>query len=67
MHQKKKEKTVFKLSQETELTRLGQELDYNNSDANLDNYNFMKHELEQIEISETYRHIFRSNIKWTED
>ncbi len=27
----------------------------------------MKHELEQIEISETYSHMFRSNIKWSED
>ncbi len=39
----KTEKTAFKLSLETELKRLEQELDYNNSYAILDNYNLSKH------------------------
>ncbi len=29
--------------------------------------NSTKRELEQIEISETHNHMFRSKIKWTED
>ncbi len=60
---RKKERTAFKRNQENELMRLQQELDYNNSETTLDNYNSTKQELEQIEISETHSHIFRSKIK----
>ncbi len=63
---RKTERTTFKLNLENELLRLQQELDYNNSETTLHNYNSSKRELEQIEISETHSHIFRSKIKWTE-
>ncbi len=48
---RKKERTAFKLNLENELLRLQQELDYNNSDITLDNYNSTKRELKQIEIA----------------
>ncbi len=59
---RKKEMIAFKLNLENELLRLQQELDYNNSDTALDNYNSTKRE-----ISKTHSHIFRSKIKWTQD
>ncbi len=58
-----KERNAFKLNLENELIRRQQQLDYNNSETTLYNYNSTKWELEQIEISEAHSLIFRSKIK----
>ncbi len=52
---------------ENELEKLQKHLDENNSTASLENCMSTKHELEQIEISETHSRIFRLKIKRTEE
>ncbi len=64
---KKKERLAFKSNLENELEKLQKGLDEINSTASLENFKSTKHELEQIEISETHSRIFRSKIKWTEE
>ncbi len=63
---KKKEWLAFKSNLENEIEKLQKKLYENNSPTSLENFNSTKHELEQIEISETHNRIFRSKIKWTE-
>ncbi len=43
------------------------DLDENNATVSLEHFKSTKHELEQLEISETHSRIFRSKIKWTEE
>ncbi len=67
MCKQEKEQFSFKPNLENELVKLQKYLDKNNSTASLENFKSTKHELEQIEISETHSRIFKSKIKWTEE
>ncbi len=64
---KRKNQNAFKNNLLKEINLIHQQLDNNQTNNNLEHFNTVKHELEQIEKHEAEGYILRSKTNWTKD